>query len=388
VASFTLLNFRGGPARHASNQSRRWILAGFFAAMALGTKYSVIWPVIGLLLVLGVRRPSLRVVGSFALSVVVFSIPSLLSNLILTGNPTYPFFFEGAMWDGHRAEWFSRFGTGLDLPSVLLAPWEATVFGIEGGFFEGHASFGATVGPLLLALAPMALLRLGRHRRQTRALLIVIAVAGFGWFVQLASSQLLVQTRLLFPVFPFLSALAAIGFDSVGDLSKRLRFVLGGLLAFVLAATSVGYLVETVQSRAGRVALGFVSDSQYLEVELGSHAQAMAEINELPVGSKVYFLWEPRSYYCYESITCEPDAVLDRWWHARQHASQASEILSEWKSEGASHVLYRQIGAHAVRAAGFDPLKSADWAELELLLEELLIPLNDTVNEFVLYEIP
>ena len=59
--------------------------------------------------------------------------------------------------------------------------------------------------------------------------------------------MLLVQTRLIFPALPFLAALAAIGFDTVGQLGRwgnSVRFVLGGLVAFVLVITATSMLFD------------------------------------------------------------------------------------------------------------------------------------------------
>lgn len=367
-------------------------LAGLCAGLALGTKYTAVWPAAGLLLVAAFHRPGTRRLALFAAAAAAALLPSLVSNWALTGNPIYPFLFDGLHWDGFRAEWFSRFGTGLGATQVMLAPLEATVFGVEGGYFVGHPSFGASIGPLLLGLAPLALLRLAVPRQQRsgsmRDLMLMIAAGWLGWSLQLLTSQLLVQTRLLFPVFPFLAAVAAIGYDSLGSLSRRVQFVLGGLAAFVLALTLVGYLVQSLAAQAPQVVLGSLSEQDYLSGRLGAHQQAMQQVNQLPAGSRVRFLWEPRSYFCSAAIRCLPDSLLDRWWHDRQTTSDADRILAAWRQEGVTHVLYYRAGAQAVRAAGFDPLSDADWSALDRLLSGLLLPVAQVSDAYTLYSIP
>ena len=113
----------------------------------------------------------------------------------------------------------------------------------------------------------------------------------------------------------------------------------------------------------------------------------MQAINRLDEGSTVRFLWEPRSYYCSEAVVCEPDALLDRWWHDRQHFSTVDEIMNRWVDDGVTHVLYYRTGAETVRTADFDPLDDGDWKALDRFLEESLVPLSAFGETYVLYEI-
>ena len=395
IAAFAgLASYRLIRVSDTERVDRALILAGFFAALALNTKYTAAWLVLGLSLVVLLRGRSLRRWVAFLLSTAAFVAPFLLTNLLLTGNPVYPFFFEGIYWDDHRAFWFSRFGTGLSLPKLIAAPWEASIWGIEGGFYEGHASYGATVGPLLLALIPLITLRLMLDRSarlgSVRDLVVVAGVAYLGWLVMLSSSSLLIQSRLLFPALPFLAALAAIGFDTVGHVGRwgvSVRFVLGGLVAFVLALTATGMIIDTIQADPISVVLRAESEQAYLARRLGYHYQAMQEINRLGGKPKVRFLWEPRSYYCGGGVLCEPDALLDRWWHDRQHFSTAEEVMTRWREEGVTHVLFHRAGAEAVRAAGFVPLNVEDWEALGRFLEQQMVPVGAFGDAYVLYEI-
>jgi len=389
LASYTLIR-----VSNSEKVDRALILAGFFAALALNTKYTAVWLVIGLSLVVLLQGRSFRRWVAFLLWTAAFVAPFLFTNLLLTGNPVYPFFFDGIYWDDHRAFWYGRFGTGLSLPELFAAPWEASIWGLEGGFYEGHASYGATVGPLLLAMIPLVTFRLLLDRSarlgRVRDLVVVGGVAYLGWLVLLSSSSLLIQSRLLFPALPFLAALAAIGFDTVGQVGRwgvSVRFVLGGLVAFVLVLTATGMIFDTVQDDYLGVTLGAESEQAYLARRLGYHYEAMQEISRLDGNPKVRFLWEPRSYYCGEGVVCEPDALLDRWWHDRQHFSTVEEVRTRWVEEGVTHVLFYRAGAEAVRAAGFDPLEAEDWEALDRFLEQQMVPIGVFGDAYVLYEI-
>jgi hypothetical protein len=403
LASFVLLSHRtvadrspsvAGPkgGLRADWIDRRMVVAaGFAAAMALNSKYTAVWLVVGLAAAV-FQRSRTRSTVLFLGSVGAFLMPFLLKNLLLTGNPVYPFFLPGEFWDSHRAFWYSRPGSGLSVAQLLLAPWEATVWGVEGGAYLGHPSYGASLGPLILALAPASLLLLRRgdpeQRRRLRGLLMVAGFGYLGWLAQLGFSGLMVQSRLLFPVLPYLALLAAAGFDAIGGLDRwggPARFVVGGLVGLALSLTGLQTALDFSSNSPLAVVSGAETQESYLRSSLGQYALAMESLRSLPAYSKVRFLWEPRAYYCPAEIQCEPDALIDRWWHTRQHWLQAGAVASQWKEEGVTHVLFYPLGAEAIRQAGFDPLTASDWTELESFLSDQLIPIKDFGEAYTLY---
>lgn len=383
------------PGNRSTVEWKRFALAGAFAALALNTKYTTIWIVVGLSAAAIVQRRTWREVAVFGASTLLCAAPYLAKNWLLTGNPVYPFFISGVYWDSFRAAWFSRGGTGLGIGSLFLAPWDATIWGLEGGYFEGHPSYGATIGPILLSLLPLGLLRsrrpaAGRGRAGT-ALLWLCGVSYLGWVAQLAYSQLLVQTRLLFPVLPGLAVGAAYGLDRLGARGRggrSARFVIGGLIGFALLLTGLQASLGFVAASPLGVLTGSQSEADYRVERLGGHAAAMELLGALPEGSRVRFLWEPRSYYCPAQVTCEPDALLDRWWHARQLGGTAEDLRAAWSQEGVTHVLYFRLGSEAVRQVGFDPLVESDWQELERFLGEELILIERVGTAYELYRLP
>ncbi len=400
LASFVLLTANsahpGGPAQSLGTERiAQIVLAGLLASLALNTKYTAVWMVAGLVLVCYLRRRSFAEAALFGGSVCVFLVPFLLKNWVLTSNPIYPFLFSGKFWDPFRAAWYSRGGTGLGFGELLVAPWDATIWGLEGAYFEGHPSYGATIGPILLALIPLALLgfrgALSERTKLKNALLVLCSAAYLGWLAQLAFSQLLVQTRLLFPVLPELAVLAAAGVDGVGSLGRRgrsARFIIGGLLGFVLALTALQVGLGFFAASPLRVIGGSEAEQDFLSSRLGQHAVAMQALEGLPEGSRVRFLWEPRSYYCPSGLICEPDSLLDRWWHERRLGAGPGEVLAGWGRQGVTHVLYYRLGADAVRRAGFDPLDDADWQALERFLTEDLVMDEAFGDAYVLYRLP
>jgi hypothetical protein len=396
LASFILM-YKAGGIKFGGEQGEEYspidqrtssfnlILAGFFTAFALNAKYTSIGMVIGLCLLVLLLLRSARGLTVFGLAVVLFVSPYVLKNYLLTGNPVYPFFLPGIFWDEFRAFWYSRGGTGLNLSQLLIAPWEATIYGVEGAAVINRPPYSATIGPLLLVLIPFSILRLfskpSNSRRVVSGMVLVTFVTYLFWIAGLAYSELLVQTRLLFPVLPLLVILALLGFESLGTLGKwglSARFILGGLIGFILIVFGVELCVQFVRTSPLGVITGIESQGDYLEERLGPYAQIMDEVNQLPDQSKVIFLWEPRSYYCSGEIICEPDVLLDRWWHLRRLGNRAESIVELWRGDKVSHILLYHFGANAIREAGFDPLTTEDWDELKKLEQDYLVPLNET----------
>lgn len=369
-----------------TGESRWLIIAGVTAGLAFGAKYTAVGVIVGLGLAVivhrsrkseagsqsgdGELRSLLRSIVLFGLSALVVMLPWLIKNWTLTGNPVYPFFLPGKFWDSARAFWYGRGGTGLSLWRLLIAPWEMTVQGAEG--FNGY---GATIGPLWLVLLPALPFSWerwsGEARRRLTAILVVTGTAYVVWLTQVGWSGLLGQSRLLFGVFPLMACLSVAAFEGLAPPNEEyvegglnVRWLIGAVIALVLVLSAVEWAQSVLNDNPLSAIAGAQSEQNYLRAKLGWYAAAVEEINALPPGSKVMFLWEPRTYYCVASVDCEPDALLDRWWHVRQSGMGADTVAAQWHAEGVTHVLVFEAGRAAVQEAGFDPLTAADWEDL------------------------
>jgi hypothetical protein len=383
-------------------QAQKWLLlSGVLAGLGLSTKYTALALPLALALVLLVSRirnwrPAIRDVLLLGLVALFVWSPWLFKNLVLTGNPTYPFFFDGIYWDSYRAFWYDRPGTGLFYTApwrLLIAPWDATIWSVEGATLEGFPGYGATIGPLLLALLPFLLLAWRRlplaQRRWLRAALVFCGVLYGFWLWGLARSALLIQTRLLFPAFGLLALIAGMAVEGSGKMPQRpinLDWMARAVVVGVLVLSLVSAFLSAVQERPLRVLLGFEAEEDYLSRWLGWYHVAVNTINrDLPPDAVVLFLWEPRSYRC--QATCLPDALLDRWLHTTQHlyGPHAETISDAWRAEGVTHVLLFRIGYDSVVDAGFDPVTAADQVALEQLLEEKMALVADFGGAYELY---
>lgn len=367
------------------NGDMRWyVLAGAFAGMATGVKYTGIFiPIAIFVLILFCNRlHSWRSAISYLLSAFAFASPWYLRNLFFTGNPVYPFVFGGPYWDAFRAEWFSRFGTGLVTTPwrILTAPWDATIFGLEG-----NEAYSATVGPLLLALLPLALLQVLLNRfkitghaprnnnfelRFTFYLFLFSLTLYLFWLYGIAQSKLLVQTRLFYPAFPTLAIGAAIAFDRLHALDLvqfSLQRFARMLAALVLALTLLNYSLAFVANNPLAFISGSVSRDAFLEGSLGDYYRAANYINtELPRDARLVTLWEPRSYYIHRAI--QPDVILDLFEHRLSQTRDVDAIALGWRDERYTHVLLYRRGLNQLFTSQYDPVMLADVLTLQTLL--------------------
>jgi len=386
-------------------QSRAWlVLSGVFAGLALSTKYTALalLPALTAALFVAQIRHS-----PFAIRHLRFAIcdllllcgvalaawsPWLARNLLLAGNPTYPFFFGGVYWDEWRTWWYGRPGTGLAYTApwkLLTAPWDATMWGVEGA-----AGYSAAIGPLFLAFLPALFLAWRRWSSAQRqwlgsALACCGVLYGF-WLWGVARTALLVQTRLLFPAFGLLALIVGAAVEGLRALSRRsldLVWVMRAAIVGVLALTLVGVLLSTVQEWPSGVLLGFESREDFLARRLGWYYATVEYMNrELAPDAVVLFLWEPRSYYC--AVDCWPDALLDRWLRVtRLHGYDAAAIAAAWRGEGVTCVLLYQAGLEHVLEAGFDPVTPEDLQVLDELKAHHLTLVKDLGAAYELYRL-
>ncbi|HID62047.1 MAG TPA: phospholipid carrier-dependent glycosyltransferase [Anaerolineae bacterium] len=381
-----------------SAQGRRWLaLTAILCGLALGVKYTgVILPITLALIIASKLRPegrreTGRALLLFGLLAIVVASPWYLKNFFSTGNPVYPFLFGGTYWDEFRAWWYSRAGTGLAFTApwrLLIAPWEMTVLGIQG-----TENYDATIGPILLTVVPLLALVWRKIASEERRVIgyafLVCLVQYLFWLYGVAQSALLIQTRLLFPIFALLALLAGYTVDKLAILTKRafsLQWFVTTVLLLALGLNAVSSALHFISDSPLPYLAGFESKESYLTRHLGLYYTTVAHISEnLPPSARILFLWEPRSYYCQRD--CRPDALLDRFLHLTYLYPDADAIARAWAEAGVTHVLLYRLGMEVIVQAGFDPVTPRDLAIMQDLQARHLLPVGEWGNAYVLYEV-
>ncbi len=379
-------------------KAARLAAAGLACGLAMGVKYTaVLLPAaVGGVVLWRSRRAGRRALLQRGLLLggvaALTAAPWFLKNWALTGNPVYPFFLPGQFWDDFRAWFYSRPGTGLAATApwrLLIAPWEATVRGVEGA-----AGYSATIGPLLLIAVPLLPLvwrSLTAAQKKIVALAAAIAAPQYlFWLYGVAWSALLVQTRLLFPIFGLLALLAGLALARLRRLDRP-RFAPGWLLSAVVVLALGLDLSGAAWRFAGDNPLaylaGWESADDYLARHLPAYYPTISYLNhELPATARVYFLWEPRSFYCQRAA--RPDAILDGFLHLRHRFGDAAAIDHYLRQAGYSHVLVHEAGYRFVLQDGFDPVGPDDVAVLEALRRDFWQPVMAFGDVYTLYALP
>lgn len=368
------------------------LLAGALAGMTLATKYTA-----GILLIGGLTvilttartlggRKTFQALIQFGLSAALFSLPWLIKNWLATGNPFYPLVFPTEDMNAIRLDFYQKSLASRPWSETLLLPWFATLLGIEG-----KAGYDASIGPLLLGLSPFAILNWrSRSPDEQRALRLTATISLSGlaiWMIASRAALLLIQSRLYFAFFPAWAVLGGAGFEAISRIKAHsIRF---GRIAAIVVALALGFSAygagwQTYQQNALTSLLGLQSEHEYLTRNLGSYADAMQAVQNLPPGSRLLMLWETRSLYCLP--VCDPDEVIDRWYTDMRLYQTPERILAAWQAQGYSHLLIFETGADFVRRYHTGELPEEDWSALEALLASL--PAPQRWDGYALYPLP
>jgi hypothetical protein len=366
------------------------VLAGILCGAALGTKYTAGIVLLGCLAGL-IFIPSSQtwkqrlfnvfVVGGFAFLV---SLPWWIKNFVFTGNPFYPFFFPAGAMNELRLYHYQQVPIFGNWRSVVLLPWQATIWGVEA-----RDGFSASIGAILIGLSPLAWIgwksRTEAQKSSIKVALFVTLVGFAIWAVGSRFSGLLIQSRLFFGIFPAWALLAGVGMDSIWNLrAMNIRFgrVAGALVllmfSFNLFATWTGFIARNPLAYVIRQE----EEQTYLSRNLGAYASAVEAIRDLPAESRVLMLWEARGLGCWPK--CDADEVIDRWYEEVRTQQTPERILTAWQEQGYTHVMLFRSGADYIRER--EPrYTTGDWQKLETLLAHLHPP--TVVGSYELYSL-
>jgi 4-amino-4-deoxy-L-arabinose transferase-like glycosyltransferase len=384
----------------------RWLwLAAVFAGFAMGCKYTaVLVPLAAVAVILFTRiekRKTLirlphsvtlsprHLVTFLTLSLLVFA-PWLLKNLLFTGNPVYPLLFPADHVDALRLQFYNQPALADRNPLwAALIFFRAVFLGVQSG-----EPYDATLGPLWVML--LFGLVIGRRRldAETRSelrALAVFALASYpGWIILTFVSYYAVQARLFFAIFPALALLCAGGlaaFAAFDSPTLRVSFVANAAVVFVLAVSALEFGTEFAAHGPLAYLAGAQSAEDYRAANLGWYSAAMERVNALPPASRVVFLWEPRSLECSAPGLCDPDVIIDRWWHLLRTGKTPADAIAEWRAQGATHVLIYDWGVRFLRENRDHRFAESDWAALENLRGR--VRLVQTFGEdYSLYALP
>ncbi len=406
------------------NNRFTWVIwSGILCGLALSLKYTAfVCPLILLVLMAwqwrregGYGPTWLRAAAVFGAVTILTAAPWYVKNLVLTGNPVYPFafgLFGGRDWDAWRAAWYARAGTGIgwSVGELLQLPWMATLGLRDMNFYDGRMGPLFLLGlPFLLGWAaiqwpwlrrPLSRVDVDTVRSQSDPiqsppialgyLLAFSAIQCAVWTIGVINSRSLYQTRLLLPALAGLTVPLVYVFDRLRALDTpvlSLRRLIGMSVVLVLA-TDLGYQsLATIKSNPLQVLVGLESREQFLARALGAHYAAMQMIDaQVSRTERVLFLWEPRSYYCHRTV--QPDPILERWaWLRHRYGDDLTAVARFLQSEGYTHILLHRDGLEFMRRTRLDPLSDADFAALDHFVQQYAQPIDAVGLSYQLYQL-
>ena len=369
------------------------VVGGIMAGIAMGAKYqSFFMPVIGGILILlwgrGPLQKRIKSILFFGFSAFLFSFIWYARNWIWTGNPIYPFVFGGKQWDSFLTSvqpGTPGSGIGYDLKQLLLLPFTATLGIKDVSYFDSR------FGPFFLILFPIAAWTFLKYKSETQtqqraffAIGLLSLIGVISWVTGVINIDSLFQSRYLFPSLIPLTLPLAVGLNALANIDTpqlKTSFIFRSLLAIVVISNLFNFSLFVILRNPLGIALGMTSRQQYMENVQPGYARALKLVDTLPETSKVYFLFEPRSYGMKPFV--EPDSLLVNLEHSLWLHGSDKTVFASWKTEGYTHVLISKIGAE---------YKLNDKPELRAQLgqiESQLISIGETENgEYELFEIP
>ncbi len=325
------------------NPERRWLLiCALFTGAALSTKYSAV--ILPILAILGILRKHhagndtrllLLDLGAYLLVTIMFGIPFYLKNILLTGNPVYPFMygiFGGKGLDEDLARLFhglyQYMGMGRSLYDYLLLPWNIS-FNAE----LNSTRFDGMIGPAFLLLLPLLLIR-----RNSQTDVTTIGVYCLVSFLFWASSSQ--DLRYLVPVLPFLALLCGVAVDR--SCTSR---VLSTYAIAVICGSILFNLVQNVREFSRVNPLPFIvgkeTRDEFLSRSLSTYRTYDAANRMLPNDARI-FLVNMKNYQFFCEHSCYSDSMFET--HTLQKILRTStfpyEIRRSLHSMGFTHIMY------------------------------------------------
>lgn len=306
----------------AETKSVRWLVTlGIAVGFAASVKYTS--GAVGLVAIVFVfaQQPTKIIRNSLVLiltALIVFT-PFALKGLILYQNPVYPFFIGGLNWDAGRMALFSMSHNAIlssdHLWHLPILPLSATIFGVDRGdvydFTSGMWLFTAW---LLIPLTWVLLTK--EEQRFAKRGLFLILLFTLMWIGIAVFSALGTQVRLFITAFPIFAILGGMGFSGLARWPEKpihLYFMVRTVFIFTLLLTGLDLVLEQTRSQTLHYFLGRMTKTEYLYEQTGAYIYMQEALSELPEGSQVQFMWEPRTYYCPPHITCTGDLLFDVW---------------------------------------------------------------------------
>ncbi|MFI5348155.1 MAG: glycosyltransferase family 39 protein [Elusimicrobiota bacterium] len=335
-------------------------LAGVFTGLAMGTKYQA-WPLAGIMTVvvawklrpLGPAKAA-KALATFAVSTAAVAAIWPLRDLILYGNPLYPFYQErftpAAVYVDWRAmlqdggqNWKALLGSWAGLKRLLTTPWSLSIQQLDTRSF----------GPVFLLGLPL----LFAVRFRSRAERVVLACTLALWAAWSLTNWV---PRYFLPTFLPAAILFASALERglSGNTKKA-----GYLLALYVSVVNFFWTAAWLKTyEADGVIFGSEKAADYLARAHPSygypyHACAVFVNASLPADARVMTLGEERGHYIERDVIATTVFAEHPLARALRAAANPEDLRAALARDGVTHLL--------VNDAKLRELGLAHWLKLD-----------------------
>ncbi|MBI9047476.1 MAG: glycosyltransferase family 39 protein [Anaerolineaceae bacterium] len=355
------------------NNMMKWLVySGILIGIAMSVKWTAGILLLGFTLFLLLRKRrsdiSYKQIIIPVLSALVLVSPWLIKNLIVSGNPVFPYFFETQWFSTQRLTAASLASNHQSILSILVMPFKVLIEGFEGGRL-----FNTDMGPLLLLFLPLGLITY-RKEKITHLIFCFIIFAWLAIGIGGSFFQWLLAPRLYFAILPFAALGAGLGFNAIKKKPwQGIRFEkIGQVVVLIVVVFVLLQEIKIINWRdPGKSLLGIELPEVYLQRNLGDYTSVMQEMKNLSEDQKVLFLWESRVLYA--PLNSRADSWLDLWQTMYWELKEPKIILAHWRMQGFTHVLLHKRGVDFIKEDS-SVLELAGWQTLDSMLELLASP--------------
>jgi hypothetical protein len=319
-------------------------LAGVLCGAAFGSKYvaatAVILPV-GL--VVAAQR-DFRRLAAWAAGAGVATLPWLVRNVVLTGNPLYPFLSQ--LFGAAEAAGTTRAAAGIAGERGETIDWVAS---LTLRTFDPIGAAG-WIGPYWLVLLPLWFAFAIRARGERRPLLlasgVAVALAAWTQFHQLG--------RYLLPVLVLAGAGAGWAWERLlAEVGAPLRRAALALMTLLLIWGIQGGVNEELFTR---IACTFGRSSpQALLERYVSYWPALAAVRLLPEQAKVLLVGESRAFGVPREVVLEDPFRTPYLLELAERSDSPAAMAQVLRERGITHVLYNEQEAARIAALRGQP---------------------------------
>jgi hypothetical protein len=368
------------------------VMTGVFTGIAAGIKYTGFMTMFCIMvLLLADKNRNIRYrfgsILKYGLVVFITILPWLIKNVVNTGNPVFPFFYnlfgyKNVGWHADTAKAYFAMLTEYDHQSSLFVelfrlPWQIidnpTRF---GGGIDILGDFGWVLFLIILVAGVFV-----KEKSAVLKTLMLYATLHFClWFV---SKPVL---RFLYPILPVLAIAAAYVLIKLNEQRVMILRVIVPVIIGLLILSNF-YLYFFVQSIIDpfNVAIGLETKSEYLTRKITNSPYPAFEFmnKNLTKTDQVLFLGEQRGFYCRTARYIATNAFAQNPFIVWANESRNyHRFVDRLKFEQITHILYNKPEGERLRGYGilnFNEQGERNWTELIKSLHVVYADTNVTL---------